>query len=306
LQNENTNLISHNAQKDIFIAESKAEIATKSKKIRSLESIIKILEGKLSSAQKDVFSIQNDSLKKEAHSALFHKSEIISLKSKIAEVEQMKSELESKVNELECLKSEDVSKPVIGGNDEKNIIKNSDLSKYFIRGKNMDPIEKIDGNARSALSMKDMSTYTNDKITELSKNDTEINPKINEETSISENNKDNSEASAKAHMLDISIKPNVSQIISENMTPHLAQRENNSGASAKAHMFSLIESHSQILIGGIGGIGAIPVMTSTLMSPLSAYIFLTLLIIAVMWFVILRHSWGFERKNERLWDMWVG
>ena len=36
LQNENTNLISHNAQKDIFIAESKAENVIKSKKIRSL------------------------------------------------------------------------------------------------------------------------------------------------------------------------------------------------------------------------------------------------------------------------------
>ena len=57
LQNENINLISYNAQKDIFIAESKAENVTKSKKIRSLESMVKILEGKLFSAQKDVFSV---------------------------------------------------------------------------------------------------------------------------------------------------------------------------------------------------------------------------------------------------------
>ncbi|KAF0532737.1 hypothetical protein F8M41_011026 [Gigaspora margarita] len=111
LQIENTNLISHNAQKDIFIAESKAENVTKSKKITSLESMIKILEGKLFSAQKDVISIQNDSLKKD--------SENLSLKSKIAELKNIKSKLESKVNQLECLKSKAISKPVVGGNIEK-------------------------------------------------------------------------------------------------------------------------------------------------------------------------------------------
>ncbi len=76
LQNENTNLISHNAQKDIFIAESKVENVTKSKKIRSFEFMIKILEGKLASTQKDVFSIQKNSSEKE--------SENLSLKFKIA------------------------------------------------------------------------------------------------------------------------------------------------------------------------------------------------------------------------------
>jgi hypothetical protein len=60
------------------------------------------------------------------------------------------------------------------------------------------------------------------------------------------------------------------QIISENVTPHLAQRDNNSGASAnaKAHISSLIGSHPQI---SVGGMEAIPVVASTLMSPLSAY-----------------------------------
>src|SRR6185312_1471710 len=165
----------HNAQKDIFIAETKAENVTKSKKIRSLESMIKILEGKLSSAQKDVISTQNNASKKE--------SEILSLKSKMAEVER---ELASKVSELECLKSEAISNPVLGGNDdEKNMTKSddislgsTDLSKYFIRKKNMNQAGKIDGN---------ISTYTdtNDEITELSKNNAEINPKIGDETSIS-------------------------------------------------------------------------------------------------------------------------
>jgi len=55
------------------------------KKIRSLESMIKILEGKLSSAQKDVISIQNDSSKKE--------SEILTLKSKIAELKKYKERI---------------------------------------------------------------------------------------------------------------------------------------------------------------------------------------------------------------------
>ena len=44
------------------------------------------------------------------------------------------------------------------------------------------------------------------------------------------------------------------------------------------------------------------IVTSGLMSPLSAYIFLTLLIIVVMWFV--RRTWGLERKSDRLRDVW--
>ncbi|CAG8652981.1 18386_t:CDS:2, partial [Dentiscutata erythropus] len=84
-------------EKDIIIAESKAKNITKSKKIKSLKSMIKILEGKLSLAWKDVISIQNNASKKEAYSALFYKSEILSLKSKMAEVEH---ELASKVSEL--------------------------------------------------------------------------------------------------------------------------------------------------------------------------------------------------------------
>ncbi|CAH1771468.1 13178_t:CDS:2, partial [Entrophospora sp. SA101] len=77
----------------------------------SLESMIKILEGKLKSAQMDVLSVQNDSLKKD--------SEILSLKSKIAELENIRANWNR-------------SEP------------SKDLSQYFLRGKNMDPIEKID------------------------------------------------------------------------------------------------------------------------------------------------------------------
>ncbi|RIB17555.1 hypothetical protein C2G38_2246320 [Gigaspora rosea] len=246
-----------NANKDISLAKSKAENDIKSKKIKSLESMIKILEGKLSSAQKDVILIQSDSSKKE--------TEITSLKSKIAELENIKSKLEkakprdyvsSKVNELECLKSETISKPIVGGDDEKNITKSdnislgsTDLSKYFIRRKNMDQTEKTDGN---------ILTYTNDEITELSKNDTEANSKVSNETSISKISEDN--------------------------------------------MSTLIESNSQMRPGPEAL--PLPAVASTLMSPLSAYIFLILFIISVMWFV--RCTWGLERKSDRFWDIWIG
>ena len=65
-------------------------------------------------------------------------------------------------------------------------------------------------------------------------------------------------------------------------------------------MSSLIKSNAQMR----PSLEALPLpaVASTLMSPLSAYIFLALLIIAVVWFV--RRTWGFERKSDRLQDMW--
>src|SRR5207245_4212716 len=123
----------------------------------------------------------------------------------------------------------------------------------------------------------------NDENTEPSRVDTEISPKINEKTNISEINKDN--------ILDISIKSNISDTMSQNVTLHLIQPDNN--------MSALIKLNSQILIG------MIPIVASTLMSLLSEYIFLTLLIIAIMWFIILRHTWEFKRKSDQLRDMWV-
>ncbi|CAH1769737.1 3630_t:CDS:1, partial [Entrophospora sp. SA101] len=249
--------------KDLSLAESKAENVTESKKIKSLESIIKILESKLSSTQKDVISIQNDSLKKD--------SEILSLKSKIAELENIKSELESKVNELECLKSETISKPIVGGDDEKIITKSDDtsavsepiknLSQYFIRKKSMDQVRKIDGN---------ILDHIDDENTKLPKVDTENSCEIVASDNINISDKTNN---------------NILQEMS-NVSPHLAQRENN--------MSSLIESNTQM--GPGPGRGAIPIV---------AYMLLALLIIAVMWFVVLRRTWGFEKKSDRLRDMWA-
>ncbi|KAF0562276.1 hypothetical protein F8M41_000052 [Gigaspora margarita] len=91
---ENQNLQFENASKAISLANFKSENITKSKKIRLLESMIKILKSKLSSAQKDVFSIQKTSSNKE--------SEVLSLKSKITELE---GELGLNISELEHLKS---------------------------------------------------------------------------------------------------------------------------------------------------------------------------------------------------------
>ncbi|CAG8655578.1 7282_t:CDS:1 [Paraglomus brasilianum] len=274
---ENQNLQFENASKAISLTNSKSEIDIKSKEITTLRSMKKILEGRLTSAQNDAVSTQEEILKKE--------SEITSLKSELV---NLKDELALKISELGCMKSEDVSRSVIGGVDEKNITKSDDisavsepnknLSKYFIRGKNMDETKKINNN---------IPAYTNNEITKLPKDDTEILSKVSDETNISETSKD--------IMLDTSIKPDISPIISENMTPYLAQWEN--------YTSSPIKSHPQI---SVGGIEAIPIVASTLMSPLSAYIFLTLLIIAVMWFVILRRTWGLERKSDQLRNMWIG
>ncbi|CAH1769099.1 7836_t:CDS:1, partial [Entrophospora sp. SA101] len=223
LKIENTNLTSENIRKDLSLAESKAENDIKSKKIRSLESMIKILEGKLKSAQMDVLSIQNDSLKKD--------SEILSLKSKIAELENIKSSLESKVNELEYLKSEAILKPIVGGDDGKNITKSdnislgsTDLSKYFVRRKNMDQAGKIDTI---------IPNYTDDESTPIPKSprvNTEITPKVSDETNISETNKP-------IMFQNQEIK---------NLTPYLAQPEN--------YILSPIKPHPQISVGGIEAI----------------------------------------------------
>ncbi|CAJ0913478.1 11254_t:CDS:2 [Entrophospora sp. SA101] len=300
LSSELDSLISQITCKDISLNKSKIKIKdlqsrikiletelsstrNESKKIESLESVIDILKSKLSSAQKDVISIQNDSLKKEF--------EILSLKSKIAEVEH---ELASKVSELDCLKSEGISKPVLGGDDEKNTqseeqssitksdnisLGSTDLSKYFVRRKNMDQAGKIDTI---------IPDYTDDESTPIPKSprvNTEIIPKVSDETNISETN-----------------KPIMFQIQEiKNVTPYLAQPEN--------YIPSLIKPHPQISVGGIEAIRpsleALPLSAgaSTLMSPLSAYICLILFIITVMWFV--RRTWGFDRKNEQLRDMWA-
>ncbi|CAJ0856300.1 1561_t:CDS:1, partial [Entrophospora sp. SA101] len=234
LQSENTNLVSQGALKELSLTGYQTKYYKKMEEANSFQSRIKSLEEKLFSAQKD------SSLKA---------SGIDSLKSKITELERMKDELSLKVSELNCLKSETISKPIVGGDDEKNMTKSDDISaviepsknisRYFVRGKSI-------------------------PISEPPKVNAENSPKISDEININETNKVN--------MLDAPTKPSILQIIPQNVNPHLAQREN---------------------------------YTPSLMSQLSAYIFLIILIIAVMWFVVLRRTWGLKRKSEQLQDVWA-
>nr|CAG8657366.1 14086_t:CDS:2 [Entrophospora candida] len=176
----------------------------------------------MSSAQEDVISIQNDSLKKE--------SKNLSLKSKIAELDHIKSSLELKVNELEHLKSEAISKPIVGGNDKKNT-----------QSEEQSSITKSD-NISIVLQNRPLGDSSNHDT--YIKNDTEIIPKVSDEINISKTN-DNT----------------LQEIL--NMTLYLAQPENN--------MSSLIELNSQMAHSAeplIPPIGTIPIVASTLMSPL--------------------------------------
>src|SRR6185312_10539087 len=147
LKVDNTNLTSQITRSQISRDEYKARYDIQLKEIKSLQAMIKILESKLASAQKDAFSIQENSSKKD--------SEIMSLK---AELEHIKSKLASKIDELERLKSDTTSavarpRSVITGGDEKNtqseeqssisnsdrfekpLLCNNNLAQYFVRRK---------------------------------------------------------------------------------------------------------------------------------------------------------------------------
>ncbi|RIB21398.1 hypothetical protein C2G38_2176727 [Gigaspora rosea] len=244
-----------NANKDISLVKSKAENDIKSKKIRSLESMIKILE-----------------------------AELENIKSKSEEAKP-RDYVSSKANELEWLKSETISKPVIGGNVEgqssiistiKNRSNSSNISvvseESEIRGYASPSqfITTFDNKNLSKYFIRGGPSKRHDEITELLKNDTEVNSKGSD------------------NKIDISkTNNNVLQEIPI-VALYLAQPENN--------LSSLIKSNAQMRPGPetlphpIGRIGAmrpsietppLPAVASTLMLPLSAYIFLALLIIGL-------------------------
>jgi len=260
LNSELDNLSSQIKRLQISNVEYETKNITQLRKIESLQSMFKIMEGKLLSAQKDVISIQNNSSKKE--------SEILSLKSKIAElersscqvIENIKSELESKVNELECLKSEAISaelarpKPVVGGDDEKNT---QSEEQSFIS--NSDRFEKpLLRNNNNNLAQ----YFVHRKSIEESK--------ISDETNVSETNKDNIFQSQEIVEL-----PRV-----KNVTPFLP-----------ADSPSPIESHSQIPVE------AIP-MVSVLGSPMIALLLLALLIIVTIWITFIRQKKIKNKNND--------
>ncbi|CAH1771309.1 10271_t:CDS:1, partial [Entrophospora sp. SA101] len=158
------------------------------------------------------------------------------------ELDHIKSSLESKVNELEHLKSEAISKPIVGGNDEKNTqseeqssISNSsnisadrNLSQYFIHKKNMNQAGKID---TMCLESKTRG-FATDTSSAIIPDNTD-----NERTSIPEESVIRGYASSPR--VDTEIIPEVSDEIDisktnnntlqeiPNMTPYLAQPENN-------------------------------------------------------------------------------
>ncbi|RHZ84712.1 hypothetical protein Glove_78g205 [Diversispora epigaea] len=195
--------------------------------------------------------------------------DILSLNSKINELDQQKSKAMTSIlsNQVELL-----SKPIIGGDDEK-----------IHKAKNKN---KIDIN----------------HIPELPKIDTLVHEEV--VSSTPEFSKTNISPD------DIHISSDMPLSIPKSVTSYFAQREN-SEASIKTHNTpSLIESHPQIPIEGIGAMRSslealpLPIMASSLMSPLSAYMLLTLLIIAVIWFVILRRELDIGKKSGQLRDMW--
>ncbi|CAH1763094.1 6399_t:CDS:2, partial [Entrophospora sp. SA101] len=161
----------------------------------------------------------------------------------------------------------DISEPIVGGDNEKNtqsdeqssITKSDDISavlepsknisRYFLCGKNMDQAGKIDTI---------IPDHTDDKSTSIPeesviqgyasspKVDAEITPKVSDEIDINKNSN------------------NIPQEIPK-VTPYLAQPENYSGDSVKTHTPSLLESHPQI---SIGGVGTIPIVADAVASSL--------------------------------------
>ncbi|RHZ82018.1 hypothetical protein Glove_115g108 [Diversispora epigaea] len=275
LKVNNTNLTSQITRSQISRNEYKVRYDIQLKEIKSHQAMIKILEGKLASAQKDAFSIQESLSKTE--------SENLFLKSKMVEFKQIEVELEHVRSELDHLKSEAISKPVgaephcfaidpldynsknhlmtcsaiVGGDDKKNtqseeqssITKSSNsLRPYLACRKNIEDIEKINDDDRVILIP---------KVSDSQSGDANVSETNNSETS-------------KDIMLDTHI----------NSDPQIS----------------------------VGGIEAIPIVASGLMSPLSAYILLILLFIADIWFIVLRHKWGICKKSERYtmpnWGFW--
>ncbi|CAJ0911782.1 5198_t:CDS:1, partial [Entrophospora sp. SA101] len=145
-------------------------LSEKSSELELLQSEIKTLEAKLDLAQKDL------SMKEETKLRISDSSEVLFLKSKLAELEQMKDELSLKVSELERLKSDAISRvlplgeAISGGGEGSSLISSAivepldllkkniansdvisavdkpkpDFSRFLKRRKNMDQTENID------------------------------------------------------------------------------------------------------------------------------------------------------------------
>ncbi|RHZ58882.1 hypothetical protein Glove_367g8 [Diversispora epigaea] len=311
-------------RQDISHAESIAKNATKTEEIKLLRNEMKTFKGKLALSQKD--SLNKGS---EIESLKF---KIVELALKVSELECLKSEdiLDSIVggdDEKNTVKSDSQSEYVFASNNGVSakahistvIEPSKSLRPYLARRKIMEEAKKNDDNieasakahipvyTRPLLQSNDPSgldtSKRHDEISEPPKVDTENTTKVSDEISgacmanISEiNNSDKLDAS-----IIPDTPPDVAHISSDvpsnmpkSVAPYLAQWE----GSVKTYLTSsLIKSNSQIPIEEIE---AIPVMASTFMSSLSAYMLLTLLIIMIIWFVVLRRTWGLDRKSDQL------
>ncbi|RHZ76068.1 hypothetical protein Glove_207g4 [Diversispora epigaea] len=234
--------------------------------------MIKILEGKLASAQKVAFLIQESLSKTESENLSLKskmvefkqieveleqvrgklvsaqedlskkESEILSFKSKITEVEQ---ELVSTVSELENLKSEDISveltrpKPMIGRNDEKNIAKSDSQSEDVFASNN-----KVSAKAHISI---------------ISESSNSLRPYLARRKNIEDIKKINDD-----DRIILISKLSDSQNEDANTS-----ETNNSEISKDIMLDTHINSDPQI---SVEEIEAIPIVASTLMSSLSAYI----------------------------------
>ncbi|CAG8658586.1 5641_t:CDS:1 [Paraglomus brasilianum] len=291
LSSESDTLTSQINQLQISNTKYGAKDIIRLKKIKSLQSMNKILNSKLASAQKDAFSIQENLSKTE--------SENLSLKSKIAEV---KRELVSTVSDLERLKSEDISNPVLGGNDEKNMTESdsrsedaiaSDISAVLQSRPLGDELE-----IRDSVSSLNHDTYVSNEESEIrgyaspskslrryfvsgksmdqaEKNDTEISSKVSEGTNINEISEDiiSRSQGSKSHDYLNRLGTQVPLFHNTACSAIELPRLKNVRPFLPADSPSPIESHSKI-----------PVETI----PMIALLLLALLIIVTIWITFIK------------------
>ncbi|RHZ79483.1 hypothetical protein Glove_144g57 [Diversispora epigaea] len=320
LSSEIDTLTFQNNQLQISNAEYEAKDIIHLKKIKSLQSMIKILNSKLESAQKDAFSIQENLSKTE--------TENLSLKSKMDDFKQIEVELERVRSELDHLKSEAISKPIdsltcstiVGGNDEgqslivptiKNIVKSDSQSEnvfasnisiisessnslrpYLVRRKNIEDIEKINDDDE-IIPIPKLSDSRNEDANASETNNSETSKDIMLDTHI---NSDPQISIGGIEAIPIVTSKKSERESSNSLRPYLVRRKNiediekindddeiipipklsdsrnedanasetnNSETSKDIMLDTHINSDPQI---SIGGIEAIPIVTSTLTS----------------------------------------
>jgi len=264
-------------------------LSEKSKEAKLLQTKVKKLGGNLTSAQK------NSSMKEETKLRISDSSEVLFLKSKLAELEQMKDELSLKVSELERLKSDDISRvlplgeAISGGGEglslissaivepldllKKNIANSNvisavdkpkpDFSKFLKRRNNMDQTEKIDTPKSSDTVIK-ANNEAKPQIPDSSRS-------TNMKSSISEGS--HVDTSQIVEIKDFS-EDTVSKtdFITRRVAPE--GPGNDQSHTIKTEMAEILP------------VGIIPIVGSNLFSPKFMYAVLAFLILAVIWFVV--------------------